>query len=150
MNRYWLSYPSSASVETVQLLKLVILSRLSRLHPPAVGTNWPLCVDVPLNANQTNKTNSYWSWRGKKRTHHAPLIVCKSCWPESRCRGSVVNTSTCSGASKPPFFSFLSVVRQSLSVSVAVHAFAPVIRFWESSMWRSTLNFSCSADSHLV
>ena len=26
----------------------------SRFHPPAVCTNWPSCVDVPLNTNQIN------------------------------------------------------------------------------------------------
>ena len=36
-------------------ISLAILSRLSRFHPSAVGTNWPSCVDVPLNTKQTNK-----------------------------------------------------------------------------------------------
>jgi len=34
-------------------ISLVILGRLSRLPTPAVGTNWPFCVDVPLNTNQS-------------------------------------------------------------------------------------------------
>ena len=39
---------------TVQTVLLAILNRLSRFHPPIVGTNRPSCVDLPLNTKQTN------------------------------------------------------------------------------------------------
>ena len=32
---------------------LAIFSHLSRFHPPAVGSDWPSCVDVLLNTKQT-------------------------------------------------------------------------------------------------
>jgi len=35
-------------------ISLTILSRLSRFFYPAVGTNWPFCVGVPLNNQPTN------------------------------------------------------------------------------------------------
>jgi len=35
-------------------ITLAIVSRLSRFPFPAVGTNWPFCVDVPLNNQPTN------------------------------------------------------------------------------------------------
>jgi len=35
-------------------MSLAIISRLSRCPSPAVGTNWPFCVDVPLNNQPTN------------------------------------------------------------------------------------------------
>jgi len=39
-------------------ISLAILSRLSRFPSPAVGTNWPICVDVPLKHQSINQ-----SWR---------------------------------------------------------------------------------------
>ena len=48
-NRWWFVYCGSL------LLNFnTILNRLGRLHPLAIGTNWPSCDDVPLNTNQTN------------------------------------------------------------------------------------------------
>jgi len=35
---------------------LAILSRLSRFPSPAVGTNWPFCVDVPLKHQSINQS----------------------------------------------------------------------------------------------
>jgi len=35
---------------------LAILSRLSRFSSPAVGTNWPFCVDVPLKHQSINQS----------------------------------------------------------------------------------------------
>jgi len=36
-------------------ISLAILSRLSRFPSPAVGTNWPFCVDVPLKHQSINQ-----------------------------------------------------------------------------------------------
>jgi len=35
-------------------ISLAIISRLSRFPSPAIGTNWPFCVDVPLNNQLIN------------------------------------------------------------------------------------------------
>jgi len=35
-------------------ISLTILSRWGRFPSPTVGTNWPFCVDVPLNNQPTN------------------------------------------------------------------------------------------------
>jgi len=37
-------------------ISLAILSRLSRFPSPAVGTNWPFCVDVPLKHQSINQS----------------------------------------------------------------------------------------------
>jgi len=37
-------------------ISLVILRRLSRFPSPAAGTNWPFCVDVPLNNQSINQS----------------------------------------------------------------------------------------------
>jgi len=39
-------------------ISLAILSQLSRFPSPAVGTNWPFCVDVPLKHQSINQSSS--------------------------------------------------------------------------------------------
>ena len=54
--------------------ELCIISRWPSLtswfHSPAVGTNWPSSVDVPLNTNQTNEQTI-----GSQRDSYSGLLV---------------------------------------------------------------------------
>jgi len=48
-------------------ISLAILSGLSRFPAPAVGTNWPWCVNVPLKTNQP--INQYKKFAGVALRH---------------------------------------------------------------------------------
>jgi len=39
----------------MQYISLAIFSRLNWFPSPAVGKNWPFCVDMPLNNLPTNQ-----------------------------------------------------------------------------------------------
>jgi len=56
-------------------ISLAILSRLSRFISPAVGTNWPLCVDLPLNTNQSKNEMTYVLVPESEPTDRTPTYV---------------------------------------------------------------------------
>jgi len=47
-------------------ISLAILSRLSRFPSPTVGTNWPFCVDVPLNNQPTKSWVCFLPWAARR------------------------------------------------------------------------------------
>jgi len=54
-------------------ISLAILSRLSRFPSPAVGTNWPFCVDVPLK-HQSISCSGWCPSEGTSRQSTLPSL----------------------------------------------------------------------------